>query len=334
MKMWSRLSLLGALALTGCGASPTGIPTPTQTQKRVTIAQEGPKLRVAVGEFGVDPAVQAVLTEMKWEGITPLIAEQVVTGLTQSGRVAVLERSQLDKLIKNMKVETDSDTAEYFDQSTTAEKGKFLGAQVVFVGAITEVEPNVSGSSSGINVESLGNAKFHTDKAVVGIDVRLVDQETGRVLHAAHAQGVVSTEKFEGQLSYLNVDVGGQSWSKTPLGIATREAANDAIAQLTTAMKTIPWEAPVVGAQGEKLFIGAGLNANLKKGDRFTLMSRGEAITDMEGNVIGYDERDIGQVEVQSVQDKMSVATVNLTEEAAAPKRGDVVRLSVEEPGH
>ncbi len=323
-------ALCAASLLTACGPAPS-LNTRRATTERIIKAYQGPKLRVAVGDFATMDAVKDLLEQMEWKGIAPLISEQVVTGLTQTGRGAVLERSQLGTVIANMEVE-HGDQAEYFNQETTAEKGKFLGAQVVFVGAITEFEPNVSGQDSGLTVGDMASVKVHSDKAVVGIDVRLVNQETGRVMYAAHAQGVVSTAKFEGQLTYKNVGLGSSVWSRTPLGVATREAAEGAIAKLVEAIKVIPWEAPVVGGQGDRLFIGAGENADLKRGDRFQLLTRGEAITDMAGEVIGYDEQLNGWVEIVAVQAKMAVARrVEVEPGSPEPKKGDVVRLPLSE---
>lgn len=325
------LWMTGALALVSCGGSP---PPPStrelqENTQRVLTAYNGPKLRVAVGQFGDLEATKTLLEEMNWKGIAPLIAEQVVTGLTQTGRVAVVERSQLDKVIGNLQLEKESDKSRYFDQSTTAEIGKFQGAQVVFVGAITEFEPNVSGNDSGFSVASLVGMKYHEDKAVVGVDVRLVDQQTGRVMYAAHARGEVLTQKFEAGVSYKEAKIGTSAWARTPLGQATREAADGAIQQLIAAIQLIPFEAPVLDVRdGKRLFIGAGHDAQLKEGDRFEIIHRGDAITDPSGAVVGYDERKGGWCQIQTVQDKMSVATVI---EGEMPKTGDVVRLPLEQ---
>lgn len=322
-------ALCAATLLGGCGAAPSA-QTRAETTDRIIKAYNGPKLRVAVGDFKTMEAVTDLLEQMEWKGIAPLISEQVVTGLTQTERVVVLERSQLDKVIGNMELEK-TDKAEYFDQATTAEKGRFLGAQVVFVGAITEFEPNVSGSDSGLQIKDTASVKTHSDRAVVGVDVRLVNQQTGRVMYAATAQGVVTTAKFEGKLDYADVKMGSTAWSRTPLGVATREAADKAIAKLIEAMKVIPWEAPVAGGSGDKVFIAAGEDSNVRKGDRFKFISRGDPITDMEGNPIGFDETEIGWVEVQLVQPKMSVARiVERSKDGVEPKKGDVVRLPLE----
>ncbi len=327
MKTRLMLAFAGA-ALAGCGGA---APTPTQAevqQARIQVAEAGPKLRVAVGQFGEMEGMKTLLESMGWKGMAPLISEQVVTGLTQSQRVTVLERSQIDKVIGNIKLEKESADARFFDQGTTTEIGKFEGAQLVFVGAITEFEPNVGGGDAGISVGSLGGLKYHNDKAAVGIDVRLVDQQTGKVMYAAHARSEVQTDEAGGAVGYKGIQVGGSAWSRTPLGEATRRAADDAIRQLVEALRAIPFEAPVVDVRdGGKVFVGAGRNANLKAGDRFQVVHRGEAITDAEGKVVGHDETAGGWVEIQSVQEQMAIAKLV---EGEAPKKGDLVRLPLQ----
>lgn len=324
-----RLAALGVL-LFACGGppQPTTAVRPDSAQRVPTTAVRGPKLRVAVGQFGDMEATKQLLEEMGWKGIAPVIAEQVVTGLAQSGRVAVFERSQLDKVAGILSLEKESGMSRFFDQSTTAEMGKFLGAQVVFVGAITEFEPNVTGSDSAISFASLAGLKHHKDKAVIGIDVRFVDQQTGRVLHAAHARGEVLTESFGGDLTYKGIGLGSEAWSRTPIGEATRQAAEGAIRQLVDALQKIPFEAPVLDVRdGNRLFVGAGHDAALQIGDRLRVVHRGEAITDAAGNVVGHDEAEGGWCEVQTVQEKMSVATLV---DGKAPKKGDLVRFPLQ----
>ena len=162
---------------------------------------------------------------------------------------------------------------------------------------------------------------------MVGIDVRLVNQETGKILVAASGKGEIDTTKFGAAGAYAGVDFGGESWSRTPLGVATRAAAEDAIRQLVDGVKQTPWEGKVVSASGKKAFIDAGNDLNLRKGDTFTLVRRGEAIKGPDGSLLGYDEEEIGTVTLKSIQQKMSIGEVSGEQPA---KAGDVVRLVAE----
>ncbi len=325
-----RLVTAGSLAVlcAACGAAPT-TPAPTAakaeaTQERIesSAGYRGPKIRVAVGQFEELEAAKVLMEKMGWAGITPLITEQITTGLVNTGRVAVLERAQIGKLVGNIKLEQQGDMAEFFDQKTTVEKGKFLGAQAILVGAVTEFEPNVSGGDGGLGGGDLLGLKHHTNKAVIGIDVRLVEQETGKVLYAAHATGEIYTNESGLTLGYQGVKLGGGAWTKTPLGAATRQAANGAMKKLTASIKQMAWEGRVIHADGKTVVLAGGTELNLKRGDRFRIVHR-KAITGADGEVIAFDETEGGWVELTAVQDKKSVGKVL---EGETPKEGDLVR--------
>ncbi|MGB0646909.1 MAG: CsgG/HfaB family protein, partial [Bradymonadia bacterium] len=160
---------------------------------RIAQSYNGPKIRVAVGEIKELEAALELYKELGWSGIGPSLTDQITTGLVNTGRVAVLERQQINKVIGNLKLEKESASAKYFNQATTKKTGKLLGAQAILIGAVTEFEPDVSGADGGLNLGQLGGLRYHTDKAVVGVDVRLVDQESGKILAAANGKGEIET---------------------------------------------------------------------------------------------------------------------------------------------
>ena len=337
-------SLIGPLAVCGwiaaaaslvggCGGNQkvkaTSFGTPEVSKEniddRIGKSYGGPKIRVAVGDITELDAAARLFRAMGWEGIGPMLTEQIVTGLVQTGRVAVLERQQLNKVIGNVKREKESDQSRFFNQQSTTKIGEMLGAQAVLIGAITEFEPNVSGGEGGLSVSKLGGLKYHQNKAVVGIDIRLVEQETGRVIYSAHARGEISTAKFDGRISYSGVGVGSKGWSRTPLGVATRAAGKKAIGKLVEGLKGLPWEGGIVAVKGRnKVFIDAGGDLNIRKGDRFRVIHRGEEIVGPGGERLGYDETEGGWLEVMLVQEKMSIAKMV---EGKVPKAGDRARV-------
>lgn len=340
IRMLARPVFVSAL-LVGCGGAPKPAPppvpaaatTPAATgaaavSDRIATAYGGPKLRVAVGDFKTLEGAEALFEQMGWKGMGPMITEQTVTALVQTGRVAVLERGQIRTVVGNTQLEKESDLAKYFDQKTTVESDKLQGAQAVLVGAITEFEPNVSGANAGIEVELLGDLKYHEDKAVIGVELRLVDQETGRVIHAGKGRAEMKTTQVDGSTSYAGVELNTDAWWRTPIGSATRKATDIALADLLAGLPGIPWQGRIIDVKGpEKVFIDAGAQFGLKKGDRFRIVHRGEPIQGPGGELMGYDEAEGGWAELVTVQEKLSIAKVA---EGDPPKVGDVVRLPAE----
>ena len=327
---WSLV--LGCLGTAACGgsapkpelAAPVAVPAAAGPPAAGTWA--GPRMRVAVGQFGELEAAKALLEQMGMKGVGPLITEQITTGLVATQRVTVLERSQIGKVIGNTQLEKEGDLSKYFDQGSTAESGRLLGAQAMLVGAVTQFEPNVEGGGGGLNLPGLGTLKYHQDKAVVGIEVRLVEQQTGKVLAAAHGTGEVLSKEAGGALSYAGIGTQIGAYQKTPLGTATRMAAERALASLSKAVETVPWEGGVADVRGpEKVFIDAGEDLSLRAGQRFRVVHRGAPIQAPDGSVMGYDDTEAGVVEITQVQPKMSVARV--VEGEGPRKAGDRVRF-------
>ncbi len=319
--------MLAALLCACGGGQQAAAPTPTPPAAAAAPKVEryaGPKIRVAVGNFDAAEGPKALMEKMGWLGVGPMITEQIITGLVNTGRVWVLERQQLGKLVGNIELEQGGDMSKYFDQKTTVEKGKFLGAQAILVGTLSQFEPNVGGDNVELGFADIIGLNYHDDKAVVGVEVRLVDQETGKVLHAAHGEAEIKTTEAGLSLGYQGVKLGGGAFERTPLGKATREATKKALAELVKAVKTLPWEGKVLDVKGDKVFVDGGKALNLKAGDRFRIVHRGDAITGPDGSVVGYDDTEGGWVELTNVQDKMSIGKVV---EGEAPKKGDLVRL-------
>jgi curli biogenesis system outer membrane secretion channel CsgG len=318
------------LCLVACGGSPQVPNAKLAAPSAQTASYSGPKMRVAVGTFSELEASQALMKSMGWPGVGPMISEQAVNALVQTGRVAVLERSQIRTAIGNTQTEKESDISKYFDQDTTVDSGKLLGAQAMLVGVVTEFEPDVSGGDAGLSIGDLVGLTYHQDKAIVGIEVRLVDQQTGKVLAAANGRGEVLSAGAGAKGKYKGVQFGASGWSRTPLGTATRQATDDALKKLVTDVAEIRWQGNVVSVSGSKVFIDAGHDLSLRKGHRFQVAHRGDAIKGPDGSVLGYDETDGGTMILNSVQDKMSIGAY--TGETPV-KVGDVVRYAPLLPG-
>ena len=116
----------------------------------------GPRFRVALAPFKSLKAAKEFLDNYGYKGIETSLTEQATNQLVNAGYLQVLERSMLNKVVDNLELEAN---AELFDQSKTKKKGKFVGAEYTLVGAIEEVEPNLSKSELGANIPMLGGLK-------------------------------------------------------------------------------------------------------------------------------------------------------------------------------
>ena len=103
--------------------------------------------------------------ELSW--LSQAVAETLVTKLAGVVSIHVIERGQLDKVIKEQRLSL----TDLFDPSKAAKVGRLAGAQVVVIG---------------------GYVVFGKD---LMFNLRFVDTETGVVQHTAQVQGGISDDK-------------------------------------------------------------------------------------------------------------------------------------------
>lgn len=299
------------ISLLACGgtSAPPPVPAP-EAKAKVWPAYVGPRLRVAVATFAEEEPNKPQLDQSGFKDIAPLLEEQLVTELVRTGRVTVLERKQLKKVAGEVDL-AHGEMAEYFAKSEKVEKGKFLQAQAMFAGAVTEFEPDAAGLSGGVTVAGVGaSAGYKT--ARVGIEVRLVDVTTGRVIEATHAEGTATRLEGEAGISYMGIKVGGGGYYKTPLGRATRAALDEAVQFILDKVGRIPWEAPIVASDPSgKVTIKGGADINLQRGDAFDVVLRARELLDADsGKSLGFVEDLWGKVIIDEVQPEVSLGHI------------------------
>lgn len=101
-----------------------------------------------------------VILELKaMEGVSPKLANSIteilITSIANQGKYQVLERSQLDKIFKEMSLTGHDD----FDDSTAIEIGKLAKAKLVLIGSLTKLGGRYAISARGIDIET-GNITF------------------------------------------------------------------------------------------------------------------------------------------------------------------------------
>jgi len=88
-------------------------------------------------------------------------------------------------------------------------------------------------------------------------------------------------------------------------------------------------EGSVIRIDGNEIFIDLGSADGVKIGQRFEIIRLGEAITDLEGHIIGTSDETIGIVIITKVQDRFAVAGIEKRYEDF--NKGDKVQPLVED---
>jgi hypothetical protein len=242
----------------------------------------------------------------------------------------VLERKQASKVLGNLMLEKESKFSRFVDQSTTSEIGKWKGAQAVLVAEVSQFEPKSGTSEGGVNIPVIGGINYSEEASTVGIDMRLVEQETGAVIVAGRGVSKLATAEVDYGLSYAGFKLGGEASGRTSLASAFLMAFDKALKQLVEGLKSKPWQSRIVSVMPEHKLVafegGGGLG--LKEGDRFRIFHRLKPITNAEGKVTGYMELKGGIAQINSIQEDTEPPVSNaIVVEGKMPKEGDVVRF-------
>jgi curli biogenesis system outer membrane secretion channel CsgG len=234
MKMHSIKRMIGLLSLAPCllylGCATPGEPTATVTntggpsiQQAQTERYDGPKARVAVGDFQVK-AAGATLE------IGDGLREMLLTSLFSSNRFIVLER----QAIQDVMLEQDLGASGLVKPATAAPTGELEGAELLVYGVVSEFKMGASGIGLGMGMPgiplTLGGG---ASNSYMAIDLRVVDTATGRIVSATRVEGKATDYKttvgtsFGGGRTTMPVSLG--AYQNTPMEKAIRVCIDKAV---------------------------------------------------------------------------------------------------------
>jgi curli biogenesis system outer membrane secretion channel CsgG len=257
------------------------------------------------------------------EGLNAML----VDALVRTGRFVVVERVALG----DIQLEQDLGRSGATTAETAATSGRMLGASAIVRATVTKFEANAGGSGVQIGLpfsRLLGaTAGVSGQHAIVEFNLRLIDTSTGQIIATSKASG--TADSTNANVSAVNTrsgaNVGASTFKNTPLGEAAESAINEAVKQIDLGMGKVPWSASVVAFDNGKVYVGAGAAQNLKAGMTLHVYRRGKILTDPDtGAVLDVLMSSVGTIQIQSVSDKVSIATMPSGD---PPARGDIVRL-------
>jgi len=175
-------------------------------------------------------------------------------------------------------------------------------------------------------------------KAVVGINARMVNTETGEILAVAEGKGESKRSGLllgggggsSGGGGGGGLDMSSSNFADTILGEAVAQAVNDMAKQLDDSASRLPTQVLnisglVADVSGNTLILNVGSKAGVKVGDHLGVFRQGRQIKDpATGKVLKSIETRLGDVTITEVEDTSSTGTYT----GQAPKVGDAVRNS------
>jgi len=222
------------------------------------------------------------------------------------------------KNIAEILKELDFQSTDYVDKTTSEKIGNLLGVEVIVTGSFdlndrdikfwtdTEKEWNLENQDRRLRLEQMVAAQ--TRGEVIARTDRQYRMKRLQELRDAYDEapppGSLYLRLYEVGTSRIVDSVQVEGETET-------ELLKRAVSKLARGPDKIPWTGKIADVEGDTVYINAGKNVGIQKGDEFTVFSIGREITDPEsGNIIGYKEQKVGLVVVDTVQNKISRAKV------------------------
>jgi curli biogenesis system outer membrane secretion channel CsgG len=282
-----------------------------------------PKKRLAVLPFG---GVGKYGSYEGWD-VGEAVATQLATALEQTDCFVLTDRLALSDVLR----EQELGLAGVASRESAPAAGGLIGAQILVKGEITEFEPGKQGRgmTGGVALSDSLGIRLGGNRNTVHIaaDIRLIDASTGEVLFTQRVDSEAKTFGLAFGLDYEDASLGSDNFNKTPLGIAVRDAVIEAAGFIVGQTREIQWTGRIVHEEDGLVFVNAGADSSVKVGDTFDVSTvERELIDPSTGVSLGRIEKELGQVRIEQVQGKYSIA--KRLAGSFPIRRGDVVRAA------
>lgn len=264
--------------------------------------------RVAVVPFDVPQ-------EFRGTPLSTGIADMITTELVKVGGIEVVERAQLDKILREQELKDRG----ILDPDTAKEAGRVLGVDYIVGGKITEFGIRENKSLLGGLASVLGGAQIRHSTARVAFDFRVVDAENARVLMAkkAEAEDKSSGVTFAGgDLRHLVVigDFRSSEWAESRIGKATRKAVDEVVGTLVDYFPATGRVMAVFEQSGRRYAVlDRGAFGGMESGQEFSVY-REQVVLNSNNEEVWRERIDVGRVRVEEIQNDRSKAII-ITEE-------------------
>jgi curli biogenesis system outer membrane secretion channel CsgG len=219
------------------------------------------------------------------------VADMLVTSLVESDRFIVIERAELDELLK----EQGLGLSGVVTPQSAAKVGQLLGVQMIVTGSITEFGSKKNKVGGGLGGFNIG---VSTTTARVTVDLRLINVETGEIMMAKMAEGEDSSTGLD-NVGVSDIDFhNSKTWDNTQLGKASRIAINQCVDYVSGEMKGIPWSGKIIKASGATIYMKPGSKGGVQPGMVFSVYRPGEELIDPDTGIsLGSEESKIGEIQ-------------------------------------
>jgi len=235
------------------------------------------------------------------------LSDMAITYLANTGKFNVVERSRLDKVLKEQELQLSDQVA-----SQVAEVGRLVGADAVVFGIVT-----------GASDEVIPKVSFKILQFKITVDMRCVDASTGKVIYAEQALGQVDKKIIEDSRGHV---VSGNINSKDEYSVALKQAIGDSVKKIAAKFPLLGY---VVSVEGNQVITDVGSTRGVQAGSKFIVFRKGaQIIHPATGKPIGWSKQIIAAIQIDSSEETMSTGRILALKDAnLQPQAGDLAIL-------
>jgi curli biogenesis system outer membrane secretion channel CsgG len=262
------------------------------------------KIKVAIWEFDNNAPHSWWFFDQMGPAARNTIDTQFSENKLLSSKFSVIERDKLNLVLKEQGLAQTGAV----DPSTAAKVGKLLGVKYIIMGGIDKF--NIDNTKGGVGKFGVGG---NLTQSKVTINFRLVDTTTAERILSLSADGEVKKGGgFVGGTS-LSRDaewgLASETIQKAAKAVVEKFTTGEYLARVTGAATPAGGiEGKIIKVEGNKAYINLGASSGIKMGDKFNVISVGEALVDPDtGAKLGASEKQTGNGAVVEVQDKFAI---------------------------
>ncbi len=232
--------------------------------------------------------------------------DMLVDALVKTDSYTVLTRNDLGAVL----TELDIQSKPHFREQGKLQQGKLKNVQYLIKGAVTDFA-HVRGGALRVVGSNLGLG-ISGEVAVVSLTLYVIDVESAEIIASKTMEGTASAGSVDFATTYKDVNIGGKSFFRTPLGKATQEVMEQCLENIAQVIAIQHWYPSVVRVNGPTLFISGGEDRRVTLGSQWSAYEKGETLIDPKtGDVLGQEPgRYSGRIRVTEVLDKYSTAEI------------------------
>jgi curli biogenesis system outer membrane secretion channel CsgG len=262
------------------------------------------KIKIAIWEFDNNAPHSYWFYDQMGPAARNTIDTQFSENKLLSSKFSVIERDKLNLVLKEQGLAQTGAV----DPSTAAKVGKLLGVKYIVLGGIDRF--SIGTTKGGVGKFGVGG---NLTQSTVTVNFRLVDTTTAERVLSLSADGEVKKGGgFVGGTS-LSRDaewgIASETIQKAARAVVDKFTSGEYLARVAGAATPAGGiEGKIIKVEGNKAYINLGASSGIKMGDKFSVISVGEALIDPDtGAKLGASEKQTGDGAVVEVQDKFAI---------------------------